>query len=156
VRGLVLVDSAGLGPEISGELLDLVASDPSREESRRLMELYFQDRRFVLDRGIDDMLAARMSPGADAAVKSIARSAFSRDGQRHVLVDRLGELEIPVLFIWGELDRVIPASHAVAATAALPASWLEIMEGVGHVPQVEAAPAFSAIVNRWLLMLPPR
>jgi pimeloyl-ACP methyl ester carboxylesterase len=156
VRALVLVDSAGLGPEISGELLDLVESDPSREESRRLMELYFQDRRFVLDRGIDDMLAARMSPGADAAVKSIAASAFSRNGQRHILVDRLGELEIPVLFIWGELDRVIPASHAVAATAALPASWLEIMEGVGHVPQVEAAPAFSAIVNRWLMTLPPR
>jgi pimeloyl-ACP methyl ester carboxylesterase len=156
VRGLVLVDSAGLGPEISGELLDLVASDPSREESRRLMELYFQDRRFVLDRGIDDMLAARMSPGADVAVKSIAASAFSRDGQRHILVDRLGELEIPVLFIWGELDRVIPASHAAVATAALPASWLEIMEGVGHVPQVEAAPAFSAIVNRWLMTLPTR
>ena len=156
VRGLVLVDSAGLGPEISGELLDLVESDPSRSESRRLMDLYFEDRRFVLDRGIDDMLAARMSPGADAAVKSIAASAFSRDGQRHILVDRLGELEIPVLFIWGELDRVIPALHAVAATAALPASWLEIMEGVGHVPQVEAAPAFSAIVNRWLMTLPPR
>ncbi|MBW3634310.1 MAG: alpha/beta fold hydrolase, partial [Chloroflexi bacterium] len=156
VRGLVLVDSAGLGPEISGELLNLVESDPSREESRRLMELYFQDRRFVLERGIDDMLAARMSPGADAAVKSIAASAFSRDGQRHVLVDRLGELEIPVLVVWGEVDRVIPASHAVAATAALPASWLEVMEGVGHVPQVEAAPAFSAIVNRWLMTLPPR
>jgi hypothetical protein len=25
---------------------------------------------------------------------------------------------------------------------------------VGHVPQVEAAPAFAAIVNRWLLSIP--
>jgi hypothetical protein len=28
------------------------------------------------------------------------------------------------------------------------------MEGVGHVPQVEAAPAFAEIVNRWLLSIP--
>jgi pyruvate dehydrogenase E2 component (dihydrolipoamide acetyltransferase) len=156
VRGLVLVDSASLGSEISGELLDLIESEPTRDDARRLMELYFQDRRFVLNRGIDDMLAARLSPGADAAVKSAAASAFTRDGQRHVLVDRLGELEVPVLVVWGELDRVIPAGHAVAAAAALPTSWLEIMEGVGHVPQVEAAPAFSSIVNRWLMSLPPR
>ena len=154
VRGLVLVNSAGLGPEISGEFLDRIGSDPSRDDARRLMELYFQDRRFVLDRGIDDMLATRMAPGADAAIKFIAASIFTRNGQQHILVDRLGELEIPVLLVWGELDRVIPASHAVTAASALPASWLEIMEGVGHVPQVEAAPAFSRIVNRWLMTLP--
>ncbi len=156
VRGLVLVDSASLGPEISGELLDLIESEPTRDAARQLMELYFQDRRFVLDRGIDDMLAARLAPGADAAVKSAAASAFTRDGQQHILVDRLGEVETPVLFVWGELDRVIPASQAVAVTAALPVAWLEIMEGVGHVPHVEAARKFSALVNRWLTTLPPR
>ena len=154
VRALVLVDSAALGPEISGELLDRIESEPSRDEARQLLELFFQERRFILDRGIDDMYAARGVPGADAAVKAIAASAFSRDGQHLVLIERLGELEVPVLFIWGELDRVIPATHAVAATNALPASWLEILEGVGHVPQVEAAPAFSGIVNRWLTTLP--
>ena len=59
-----------------------------------------------------------------------------------------------MLIIWGELDRVIPSTHAVAALTALPTAWIEIMEGVGHVPQVEAAPAFSAIVNRWLASIP--
>jgi pyruvate dehydrogenase E2 component (dihydrolipoamide acetyltransferase) len=153
-RGLVLVNSASLGPEVSAELLGQIEAEPSRDEARRLMELYFQDRRYVLDRGIDDMLAARMSPGADTAIKAIAAGIFSRDGQHHILVDRLGELEIPVIFVWGELDRVLPASHAIAAANALPISWLEIMEGIGHVPQVEAAPAFSGIVNRWLKTLP--
>ena len=74
-------------------------------------------------------------------------------GLRHPL-DRLGELEVPPLVIWGELDRVIPSRHAVAALTALPTAWLEIMEGVGHVPQVEAAPAFAEIINRWLLSIP--
>jgi pyruvate dehydrogenase E2 component (dihydrolipoamide acetyltransferase) len=154
VRALALVDSAALGSEISGELLDRVEAAPSRDEARRLLELFFQDRRFVLERGIDDMYAARIAPGADDAVKAIAASAFTRHGQNLVLTDRLGELEVPVLVVSGELDRVIPSTHAVAAAAALPTGWLEIMEGVGHVPQVEAAPAFAAIVNRWLASFP--
>ena len=49
---------------------------------------------------------------------------------------------------------MIPSRHAVAALPRCPTAWLEIMEGVGHVPQVEAAPAFAAIVNRWLASLP--
>jgi len=154
VRALVLVDSAALGLEINGELLDRVESAPSRDEARRLLELFFQDRRFVLERGIDEMYAARNAPGADDAVKAIAASAFTRRGQNLVLADRLGELEVPVLVVWGELDRVIPSTHAVATPTAIPTAWLEIMEGVGHVPQIEAAPAFAAIVNRWLLSIP--
>ena len=154
VRALALVDTAALGSEISGELLDRVESEPSRDEARRLLELFFENRRFVLERGIDEMYAARTAPGADEAVKAIAASAFTRHGQNLILVDRLGELEIPLLVIWGELDRVLPSRHAVAAVAAQPGTWLEIMEGVGHVPHVEAAPAFTAIVNRWLASIP--
>jgi pyruvate dehydrogenase E2 component (dihydrolipoamide acetyltransferase) len=154
VRALALVNSAGLGQEVSGELLDRVEAEPSREEARKLLELFFENQRFILERGIDDMYAARSAPGADAAVKAIAANVFSRSGQNLVFTDRLGEIEVPILFVWGELDRVLPATHAVAANAARPTSWLEIMEGVGHVPQVEAAPAFALIVNLWLASLP--
>jgi pyruvate dehydrogenase E2 component (dihydrolipoamide acetyltransferase) len=154
VRALALVNSAGLGNEISDELLERINAEPSRDGARQLLELYFADRRFILERGIDDMYAARTAPGADAAVKATAAAAFSREGQKEVFVDRLGALEMPVLFAWGELDRVIPADHGVAAAEALPASWLEIVEGVGHVPQVEAAPAFVALLTRWLTSFP--
>ena len=154
VRGLVLVNSAGLGQEISGELLDRVEAEPSREEARRLLELFFQDRKFILERGIDDMHAARTAPGANSALRAIGGAAFTRDGQRTVFLDRLSEIEAPLCVVWGELDRVIPAHHAAAAAGAAPTAWLEIMEGVGHVPQVEAAPAFAAVVNRWVASLP--
>jgi pimeloyl-ACP methyl ester carboxylesterase len=154
VRGLVLVDSAGLGREISGDLLDRIESEPSREEARGLLELFFEDRRFILERGIDEMNAARLSPGADTAVKAIAAAAFAREGQRVVFLERLGDLEAPVLLVWGELDRVIPARHALSAAESLGAPWLEIIEGVGHVPQIEAAPALVSVLKRWLAVLP--
>jgi pyruvate dehydrogenase E2 component (dihydrolipoamide acetyltransferase) len=154
VRALALVNSAGLGSEISGDLLDRIEAEPSREEARRLLELFFANQRFVLDRGVDDMYASRVAPGADQAIKAIAAEAFDRSGQKVVFVDRLGEIEVPILLVWGELDRVVPARHAVAAMQANPVSWLEVFEGVGHVPQVEAAPAFIAVVNRWIGALP--
>jgi len=154
VRGLVLINSAGLGVEISGELLDRIEAQPSRDEARKLLELFFEDHRFILERGVDEMFANRSAPGSDEALKAIAASTFSRSGQQVSFVDRLGELEPPVLLIWGERDRVVPASHAVAACQSLPSSWLEIYEGVGHVPQVEAAPSFTRNVNRWTASLP--
>ncbi|MCA9879501.1 MAG: alpha/beta fold hydrolase, partial [Thermomicrobiales bacterium] len=154
VRGLVLVDSAGLGAEISGELLDRVEAEPSRDEAKQLLELFFADKRFVLDRGIDDMYASRLAPGADAAVKAAASAAFSRDGQSIRYDERLSDLTQPILIVWGEQDAVLPAAHGVAAAKALPRAWFELLEGVGHVPQIEASEAFSGIVKRWLATLP--
>jgi pyruvate dehydrogenase E2 component (dihydrolipoamide acetyltransferase) len=148
------VNSAGLGREVSGDLLDRIESEPSRDEARLLLELFFQDGRFIFDRGVEEMYAARMAPGADAAVKAVAASAFTRQGQQTVFLDRLADLEVPVLIVWGELDRVLPARHALAAADALGAPWLEIIEGVGHVPQIENAPAFVNILKRWLAALP--
>ncbi len=154
MRGLVLVDSAGLGPDVSGELLDRVEAEPSREEAKKLLDLFFADKRYVLERGIEDMYASRTAPGADAAVKAAAGAAFSRDGQLIRFDERLSELTQPILIIWGEQDAVLPAAHGVAAAIAVPRAWFELLDGVGHVPQIEASEAFTDIVQRWLARLP--
>lgn len=154
VRAVAVVDGAGLGKEISTTLLDRIEAPPSRDEVRGLLELFFADKRFVLDRGIDEMLAARTLPGADAAAKAIAAKAFSRDGQLVRLDERLSEVTSPLLIVWGENDRVVPATQASAAAQAVPSAWVEVLEGIGHVPQVEASQAFTAVTKRWLAALP--
>jgi pyruvate dehydrogenase E2 component (dihydrolipoamide acetyltransferase) len=154
VRGLVLIDSAGLGAEVSGDLLDRIEAEPSREEARKLLDLFFADKRFVLDRGIDDMYASRTAPGADAAVKAAANAAFSREGQSIRYDERLGELTQPILIVWGEQDAVLPAAHGVSAAQAMPRAWFELLDSVGHVPQIEASEAFTNVVQRWLARLP--
>ena len=154
VRGLVLVNSAGLGAEVSGDLLDRIEAEPSRDEAKKLLELFFSDKRFVLDRGIDDMYASRTAAGADAAVKAAANAAFSREGQSIRYDERLGEVTQPILIIWGEQDAVLPAAHGLTAAKSNPRAWFELLEGIGHVPQIEASEAFSDIVKRWLATLP--
>lgn len=155
VRAVVLVNSAGLGKEINPELLDRVESEPSLDESRKTLELFFEDKRMVLARGVEDMHKNRSAEGADAAMKGLAASSFSReDGQIVSFVEKLGEITVPVYIIWGELDRVIPAKHGQDAALAISDSWLDIMRGVGHVPQVEDAAGFSSLMRRWLAQLP--
>lgn len=151
VSRLLLVDSAGLGDELNPELLDRIEASPSREESRRLLELFFHDGRYVLESGIEENYQGRLSAGADEAVRAAATAAnFSRTGQYTGLPARLAELSLPVLIVWGADDRVIPASHAAAGARAIAGAQLEMFAATGHVPQIEAAAGFAQAVKRFV------
>jgi pyruvate dehydrogenase E2 component (dihydrolipoamide acetyltransferase) len=154
VRGLVLINGAGFGTEINATLLDLVEGEPSRENARATLDLFFEDKRLVSNRAVDDMVLNRTGPGADTAQKAVATAAFAREGQRIGLVERLGEVTTPTYIIWGESDRVIPVGHAAKAAEAIKGSWLDVIPSVGHVPQIEAAATVSALVRHWFTRLP--
>ena len=56
----------------------------------------------------------------------------------------------PVLVVWGEHDRVVPAAHAEAVRAALTDVEVAIIPGTGHAPQVEAPATFAEVLARFL------
>jgi pimeloyl-ACP methyl ester carboxylesterase len=47
-------------------------------------------------------------------------------------------VECPVLLVWGTRDRMVPHSGARVLLEALPHTRVELLEGVGHCPQLEA------------------
>jgi pyruvate dehydrogenase E2 component (dihydrolipoamide acetyltransferase) len=150
VARLVLVDSAALGEDVSVELVRLLDAPPGADASRALLELFFEDRRLVLDAGVAEHHAALSRPGAHAAIGALRRDAFGDDGTQVPLDDRLAELRQPVLVIWGDRDRVFPVAHAERARAALPGAELRLVAGAGHVPQVEDPAAFADILTGFL------
>jgi pyruvate dehydrogenase E2 component (dihydrolipoamide acetyltransferase) len=154
VRGLVLLDGAGLGSDVNPELLDRVEAEPSPDEARQLLELFYEDKGLIRDRGVEEMYRSRLVPGADEAVRAATRSSFDRDGQRIAIYDRLAELPVPTMIIWGERDRVFPAEQAADAAEKIPDAWLEVLDGVGHVPQVEAPGRVVALLDRFVRALP--
>ena len=154
VSGLVLIDSAGLGNEISGDLLDRVEAEPSEDEARKLLELFYQDGSLVRDRGVTEMYEARTAPGANAALRAAAEASFTRKGQRIGLRPQLRKIAVPTLVIWGEHDQVIPASHANGILRTIPGVWIEIIEGVGHVPQIEAVEAVEQLLVQFTRSFP--
>jgi pimeloyl-ACP methyl ester carboxylesterase len=82
--------------------------------------------------------------------------AFSRDGETradiaallesgrklapelaHAPFDLVG-IRCPVLLVWGAYDRMLPHTDARMALDALPTTQVELIEGCGHQPQLEA------------------
>ena len=76
------------------------------------------------------------------------RSVIGTGGQRVDASDRLYLAEaVPVLIIWGARDPIIPAHHGEDAHRNIPGSRLEVFEGVGHLPQLEAPSRFVAVLE---------
>ena len=95
--------------------------------------------------------ASLADPGRRAAFLATLRSVISPRGQRVHAGDRLYLAEgIPVLIIWGARDPIIPVHHGKHAHQAIPGSRLEIFDGVGHLPQLEAPGRFVAVLERFL------
>jgi pimeloyl-ACP methyl ester carboxylesterase len=64
--------------------------------------------------------------------------------------DRLEEVEIPVMIVWGFEDWVISAAAALSYHRRIPHSRLEIFEHTGHVPQMERPARFNALLDEFL------
>jgi 4,5:9,10-diseco-3-hydroxy-5,9,17-trioxoandrosta-1(10),2-diene-4-oate hydrolase len=89
-----------------------------------------------------------------SALRSIAGSTTLRDG---IMVgERLKELRMPTLLIWGRHDHIFPAAGAEQAVKVLPQARLEVFEESGHTPQMEDPDRFNRLVLEFLKQAQPR
>jgi pyruvate dehydrogenase E2 component (dihydrolipoamide acetyltransferase) len=62
-------------------------------------------------------------------------------------VPDLSKVEVPMLVIWGQDDRVVPVEHA----RNLPEhARVEVIEDTGHMPQMEAAGRTNRLIGEFL------
>lgn len=156
VRTLTLVDSAGLGRHVHpllaldtqpglGELAIMLSRLPGGALARSLMSvsmLFARPWRAPLD-FLTEAHTVGLRPGQLEASTAMARHLFGPTGQRDVLVDRLPELDMPTLIVWGALDYVLPAYQAFRAVSRLRHGHLEVTSGCGHLPHVERPEQFA-------------
>jgi pimeloyl-ACP methyl ester carboxylesterase len=64
--------------------------------------------------------------------------------------DRLEEIQIPTMIVWGTDDWVIPSAAALNYNRRIPHSRLEIFERTAHVPQMERPERFNAVLEEFL------
>ena len=79
VERLVLVDSAGLGPEIDRTVIGLMHSEPTPENLRAELARFFANPALVQQALVEQLHQQRTQPGAQEALVSTANAAF-RDG----------------------------------------------------------------------------
>lgn len=63
------------------------------------------------------------------------------------LLGRLPQVRCPVTIVWGDRDSLIPLAHGQAMADALPQATLEVWEGVGHLPPLDAPRDVAAAVR---------
>lgn len=74
--------------------------------------------------------------------------AFSYNLPNYNILDRLGEIKVPVLITVGRHDWITPVEASEELHSLLPNSELVIFENSGHSPQIEEHDAwFATVVN---------
>ena len=93
---------------------------------------------------------------ARAAFIATMRAVLDAGGQRVSALDRLYLAEVmPTLIVWGERDPIIPAEHGRVAHEAMPGSRFEILDRVGHFPQLERPLEFSRLLADFIRTTKP-
>ena len=155
VAGLVLVDAAGhkFEPE-SMPLGFRIARIPVLREPMR----WVLPRRAIEDSVLDvygdksRVTAALVDRYYELALREGNRVALMQrmDQLAPGPVERLGEIKVPTLILWGERDRLIPLRWGREFEKAIPGSRLVVFPGLGHVPQEEDPAATLAALRDWL------
>ena len=65
-------------------------------------------------------------------------------------VDRLGELDLPVLIITGDDDRIVPTADSMRLAEAIPGADLVVIPNCGHVAHQECDRVFWEAAAAWL------
>ena len=75
---------------------------------------------------------------------------IATEGRDHPLNDRLGEVKVPTLIIWGRHDKLLDVSCVPVLEAGIAGSVSHIFEHVGHVPMIEDPKATAAVMKGFL------
>jgi pimeloyl-ACP methyl ester carboxylesterase len=127
-----------LGPEgLVRQALALVCADPSRVDPA-VVEAHV---RLTRER-------EHLGPQNDRAFLQASRSIGLRMADPRFW-SRVAQVRAPTLLVHGGLDRLIPVAAAKELARRRPDWRLEVLDGVGHVPMMEAPERFMDTVDAW-------
>ncbi|HEY9795481.1 MAG TPA: alpha/beta hydrolase [Leptolyngbyaceae cyanobacterium] len=139
VKKLVLLDSAGYsaGPTIGRFLfppLDYLAVEFLRRPGvrERISKTAYYDKNLAtLDAQLCAALHLKLS-GWHQALK-----AFTKSGGYGSFTEKLSQISLPTLILWGECDRILGTGDAYKFKEAIAHSQLIWIKNCGHVPHLE-------------------
>jgi len=153
VRGLVLVDAAGLGTRgafgvraTRGPGIGPVAASlRSRWVTEQVLRSTFADPSKVTAADVDQNYAAVAEPDFGRALRGVLRE-FRFDALR----GRLAAIRVPCLVVWGDHDRLIPERFGrELARDLLRSAFIEVPKAGHDVPE-EAPADFNRILIEFL------
>ncbi|MFE0176462.1 acetoin dehydrogenase dihydrolipoyllysine-residue acetyltransferase subunit [Streptomyces sp. NPDC059002] len=137
IASLTLVAPAGFGPDVDASYLRGFATATNRRELRPHLLKLFADEGRVTRHLVDDLLKYKRLDGVDQALRTLLATLVDADDAPALDVTGLltgPASSVPTVALWGEKDRVIPASNAASLKTR---ADLRIIPDAGHMPHME-------------------
>jgi pimeloyl-ACP methyl ester carboxylesterase len=145
VKGLVLINATGIAVD-HHPLVDV-----SQVTLPELMQLAHHDPAKIL--------AAAPPPSAQQQAIRVANAAALAaydngvNGQDPRLRERLADVNVPVLVVWGESDGIASVQYGAAYSDAFANAVFELVPQAGHFPHIEQKESVSAVISGFLRRL---
>jgi len=148
VEKLVLVDAAGLTPEVLDPKPILRLNASTREEVRDSLKAAFYNKALAENPAVvDQFLTIRVTNGDGYTISSLTESILRGEDFLDTL---LGEIKKPTLIVWGKQDGLLPYSDAERFQKGIAGSELFAIDECGHVPMFEKPVEFNAKVLEFI------
>lgn len=156
VNKLILVDAAGLPNPIP--LLGKIANLPkvggfayglnTNFVRKTTLKTTFIDKHFITDDYFENATRFHKIKGTTEVLLKILRKQFfnTLPSETH----RLGEMDVPILIVWGRQDKAIPVARGQQMHEILKTSRLEFFDRAGHCPHDEQSEKFNQIAVDFL------
>ncbi len=153
VNKLILVSSLCLGREIAWWVNILGTAKISRAIGAAIHGVlkgvkWFVD--YILAPALSPVLTLKFANPLSVVSMSIGSKVTNGKEQITVLSDRLSEVKVPTLVIWGAKDLVIPASHAYDAAKLIPNCQVRVFKDCGHSVYRQNISEFSKLLGGFL------
>lgn len=101
---------------------------------------------------VDDAMLARYTQLARAPGhrEILLQMTLGYRNRHYATAQRLAALQMPVLILSGDTDRLVPPAHAQQFQDAIPGSQLNIFDATGHIPQEEKPDQSATVVADFL------
>ena len=146
VRKLVLVSSLCLGKEIALWVRFLANRPMCRFIGRAVLALFKGIKWLTLKLFASIEFVSPFS----AASFILGGGITTFKEQTTVLLDRLSEIMVPTLVVWGANDPIVPARQAYAAARLIPGCQVKVFAGSGHSVYRDRFDEFSRLLNGFL------
>ena len=151
VDRLVLMGAMGIHAPLPEGLDAVWGYEPSRENMRRLVNLFAYNKAIVTDELVDLRYNASIRPGFQESFGSMFPAPRQRWVDAMASEDSdIAAMEHETLVIHGREDQVLPMSNALRLHELITRSQLHIFGRCGHWTQIEHAKRFNELVGDFL------
>jgi len=112
---------------------------------RRISRQAYADKSFVTP---DAELCAALHLGCGNWAEALI--TFTKSGGYNFLSDRIAEITLPTLILWGRQDKILGTQDATRFADLLPQATLQWIEDCGHVPHLEKAAEVAVALQQRL------